>query len=206
MMPMLSVVKRDWKMPEWTSEQLSKEPPPLKGAKDITLIHRRSLNMFIDSNIKTMEERNAEHIKSLQSKVTPPKKEFMWEIKSIDLVGLVMHESPTVYISDKLPLMEKLPERPMREMDLFESEGLEELLAGKELYIRSQGETIRVLGPIHAAKACLKCHSDAKEGTMLGAFSYTLRPGQYQMFGRGFNEKTPPLPKLKNGPKGEPIP
>jgi hypothetical protein len=70
-------------------------------------------------------------------------------------------------------------------MDVFEMEGLEELMAGKDLYIRAKEGTIRVLGPVRAGKACLKCHTDAKDGDMLGAFSYTLRPGQYQMFGRG---------------------
>jgi Protein of unknown function (DUF3365) len=103
--------------------------------------------------------------------------------------------------------MKDLKKQPTREPDVFESEGLEELMAGKAIYIRSKGETIRVLGPVHAAKACLKCHNDAKEGDMLGAFSYTLRPGQYRMSGRGAEFRD--LEKLlKNSQpsNGKPVP
>src|SRR5688572_2564369 len=31
LMPVVNVAKRDWKMPQWTSEELAKAPPPLKG-------------------------------------------------------------------------------------------------------------------------------------------------------------------------------
>ena len=46
-----------------------------------------------------------------------------------------MHETPTVYLSEKLPMMKDLAHRPTREMDVFEMEGLEELMAGKDMYI-----------------------------------------------------------------------
>jgi hypothetical protein len=180
MMPMLNVVKREWKMPDWTSEQLAKGQSDIVGAKDMSLIHRSTLSIFANSNVGTEKDRNDAY--GADSQV---KKEHLWEIKSLDLVGLVMHETPTVYISEKLPQMKDLAHRPTREMDVFEMEGLEELMAGKDLYIRAKEGTIRVLGPVRAGKACLKCHTDAKDGDMLGAFSYTLRPGQYQMFGRG---------------------
>src|SRR5207247_1468046 len=68
MMPTLSVLPREWKMPEWTSEELAKEPPPLKGAKDLGLIHRLSLKNFGDSNTKTQEERWAEMTKQAAMK------------------------------------------------------------------------------------------------------------------------------------------
>jgi hypothetical protein len=201
MVPFLSVVQREWKMPEWTSEELAKEPPPHKGTKDLGLIHRLSLQYFGDSNTKTQQERLARNAPILHSTGKEYKKEKnqFWEIKSLDLVGLVMHDTPMVYISNKIPLMmemKDLPKRPIRELDLFEAEGLQELWNGKDLYIRSKDTTIRVLGPIHAGKACLKCHHDTKEGDMLGAFSYTLREGQYQMDGRGL-----PTGKLTVTPK-----
>jgi hypothetical protein len=196
--PLLTVVKREWKIPDWTSEELAKTPPPLNGIKDLDLIHRFSVKNFGDSNTITQEER----WKAL-AKDPPGKKDQLWEIKALDLVGLVMHESPVVYMSDKLLEMKDLRKSPTREMDLFESEGLEELMSGKALYVRSKHDTIRVLGPIHAGKACLKCHHDAKEGDMLGAFSYTLREGHYVMNGR--SSKTgagiAPLKTPINNPK-----
>src|SRR5437899_273116 len=99
-----------------------------------------------------------------------------------------MHDTPVVFVSDKLLKMEDLKNQPTREMDLFESEGLEELATGKDLYVRSKDGTVRVLGPIHAGKACLKCHAGAKAGDLLGAFSYTLRLGEYRMFGKGLQK------------------
>lgn len=187
--PLVSVMPREWKMPEWTSEELSKEPPPVRGHKDIELIHGFSLLNFGASNTKKPEERWREWYAKKQ-----PKKEFLWEIKSLDLVGLVMHEEPVVYISETVPKMKDLKTTPTRDLDLFEAEGLQELQAGKPLFVRSKGDTIRVLGPIPAQNACLKCHAGAQEGDLLGAFSYTLRHGQYRegtRFGQPNPSRTP---------------
>lgn len=184
--PLVSVMPREWKMPEWTSEELSKEPPPVRGHKDIELIHGFSLLNFGASNTKKPEERWREWYAKKQ-----PKKEFLWEIKSLDLVGLVMHEEPVVYISETVPKMKDLKNTPTRDLDLFEAEGLQELQAGKSLFVRSKGDTIRVLGPITAQNACLKCHAGAQEGDLLGAFSYTLRHGQYRVSNR-FGQPNPP--------------
>ena len=159
--------------------------PPEGDAKDLGLLHRLSLTGFGASNTKTEEERWT--LMYNESRGKDMKKDHLWEIKSLDLVGLVMHETPTVYVSAQIPAMKDLKKRPTREMDVFEMEGLEDLVSGKPLYIRSKDETLRVLGPITAAKACLKCHGDAKEGDMLGAFSYTLRRAQYVVNGRGLS-------------------
>jgi hypothetical protein len=197
LMPVVNVAKRDWKMPQWTSEELVKAQAPLKGEKDFELIHRLSLRKFGANGMAEKEYWENEHKNPL------PPKERLWEIKALDLVGLIMHESPVVYISEKLPEMKNLKKTPTRDLDLFESEGLEELMAGKELYIRSQSETIRVLGPVKAGKACLKCHHDAKEGDVLGAFSYTLRPGQYVINGKSVpvERPQPKVNSLKNSPQ-----
>jgi hypothetical protein len=190
MVPTISVMPREWKVPQWTSEELVKLKPPVNEAKDLGLIHRLSLKNFGASNTKTDAERWEDYATDARNKEL--KKEYLWEIKSLDLVGLVMHETPVVYISEKIPEMKDLKNKPTRDMDVFESEGLEELASGKPLYMRSKDETIRVLGPIQAAKACLKCHGDAKEGDLLGAFSYTLRKGQYVSNGRGIPGFTVP--------------
>ncbi len=167
MEPTLQIVPREWKIPEWTSEEITKEQPPQQGLKDLSLIHRLNLNQFSASNgpvTKGATPEKADHTK-----------EQTWEIHSLDLVGLVMHDTPKVYVSKRLPDMKNLNKAPIREMDVFEAEGLEELINGKDLYVRTKAETVRVLGPIRASQACLKCHADAKDGEMLGAFSYTLR-------------------------------
>jgi hypothetical protein len=199
--PRLIKSDRPWKFPEWTSEELARETPPPADANDLSGIHRLSLNRFADSNAQGS---------SAAASPPAPKQQF-WEIASLDLVGLVMHETPVVYLSKKVPQMKELKDSGMRDLDVFEMEGLAELQAGKNLYIRGKEGTIRVLGPINAGKACLKCHHDAKEGDMLGAFSYTLRVAEYRatgapFFGQPFtpwNGKKSVLPRLgPAGPKG----
>jgi hypothetical protein len=96
-------------------------------------------------------------------------------------VGVVMHDTPVVYMSEKIPAMKDLSTKPTRPLDYFELAGLEQLLKGEAIYVRSKDDTLRVLGPIHAGKACLKCHHESNEGDLLGAFSYTIRAGQYRM-------------------------
>jgi len=195
MMPTLRIVPREWKMPEWTSEEITKEQPPKTGMKDLSLIHRLNLNQFSASNIPLE--------KASKNEQPPALSEQVWEIHSLDLVGLVMHDTAKVYVSKKLPEMKDLKNTPIRDLDVFESEGLEELVGGKDLYVRAKEGTIRVLGPIRASKACLKCHGDAKDGDMLGAFSYTLREARYEHGFRGGNAFQP---AFKNGIKGNSLP
>jgi hypothetical protein len=61
-----------------------------------------------------------------------------------------------------------------RPLDVFETVGVAELRAGKDLFIRTRGNVIRMLGALRATGECLRCHSDNKKGDLLGAFSYTL--------------------------------
>lgn len=196
MVPMLRTVQREWKTPQWTSEELYKQQSAPRGLNDLGAIHLLSVRFFGDSNAKSEDGPGRATGNSHQ------KKAFPWEVKSIDLVGIAMHETPVVFISENLPNMKDLSTRPTRELDLFESEGLEELMTGKALYVREKEGTIRVLGPLHAGKACLKCHHDAKEGQMLGAFSYTLRIGQYEWLGRG-GLPINPRPPVNSGRPGE---
>ncbi|MBI3821095.1 MAG: hypothetical protein HY289_00270 [Planctomycetes bacterium] len=204
MMPLITVMPREWNTVEWSSEELSKEQPPVWGQKDLESIHKLSIFSFGESNTKSPEQRwQALYNKPL------PRKAQLWEIKSLDLVGLVVHDEPVVYVSEletkkngPMPKfdMTNLKENKKRDLDLFEAEGLEELRNGKPLYIRSKEGIVRVLGPINAGKACLKCHHESKEGDMLGAFSYTLRVGQYRM--EDFNRQ--PIPSGPKGPKTPP--
>jgi len=97
-----------------------------------------------------------------------------WRIDHIQLVGVLLHERPLVYLSDKMPSMELLERGRTRELDLFEEAGLSALQSGEDLYIGRQAKALRMLGALRATKQCLSCH-DAQHGDMLGAFSYVLR-------------------------------
>jgi len=96
-----------------------------------------------------------------------------WKLNSLDLVGLLMHPEPVVYISDNLPRMDELREAPVRSLDAFEAQGLAKLQRGDDMYERGSPEGLRVLGAIRCAKQCVDCHG-AQRGDLLGAFSYTF--------------------------------
>jgi bisphosphoglycerate-dependent phosphoglycerate mutase len=98
-----------------------------------------------------------------------------WRINHVLLVGILSHEQPVVYLTDKLPSMEQVRQGKTRALDFFEEGALPSLRDGEDLYIVSKDDTIRMLGALRATKTCQKCH-DAEIGDLLGAFSYTLRP------------------------------
>jgi hypothetical protein len=102
--------------------------------------------------------------------------EVRWTVQTLDLVGLVLHDLPAVYVSDHLPRMDELRGAPTRPPDDFETEGLKILRGGKNLFVRETKHGGRMLGAIRAARQCLGCHS-GQRGQLLGAFSYTLTLG-----------------------------
>jgi hypothetical protein len=97
-----------------------------------------------------------------------------WKLQTVDLVGLLMHDEPVVYVSAHLPRMGELREAPTRPLGAFESVGLSALRRGDELFVRERAGGLQMLGAIRAAKQCTACHG-CERGDLLGAFSYTLR-------------------------------
>jgi hypothetical protein len=94
-------------------------------------------------------------------------------LQRIDLIGLVVHEEPVVYVSDFLPRMDELRAAPTRPVDEFEAAGLRALERGEELFVRDQGRERRMLGAIRAVRQCVSCH-ECERGDLLGAFTYRL--------------------------------
>jgi hypothetical protein len=99
---------------------------------------------------------------------------WSWRVQHVQLVGLLSHEEPLVYLTDKLPSMEQIRQGKTRALDFFEEAALPALREGEDLSIAGKGETVRMLGALRATKTCQQCH-DAEVGDLLGAFSYTLR-------------------------------
>lgn len=96
-----------------------------------------------------------------------------WEMRTILLLGAVLHQPPVVYLSDKLPRMDELRKGPTCPLDDFEAAGLEKFRAGQDLFVHEEGGVMRALGSLRAAKQCIACHG-GKRGDLLGGFSYTL--------------------------------
>lgn len=97
----------------------------------------------------------------------------VWRLSRLELMSLLRHERPRVYVSRKLPNMERLEDVPTRELDRFEAAALPRLEGGEPIVIHSDVNTTRMLGAIVAGKACLQCHT-VPEDFLLGAFSYQL--------------------------------
>jgi hypothetical protein len=99
-----------------------------------------------------------------------------WAVRKVELVGILMHDSPVVYVteSQKLPTMADVANAKTRELSDFEAKGLKQLAAGKDaVVVDATTNQVRMVGAIRMAQACLKCHDGAR-GDLLGAFSYDL--------------------------------
>jgi hypothetical protein len=104
-----------------------------------------------------------------------PQPERRWRLQHLDLVGLLLHVTPVAYVSAQLPRMDELRTAPTRPLDVWEDAGLASLRSGQDLFVRETAHGLRMLGAIRSVKQCLECHG-GEPGTLLGAFSYTLRP------------------------------
>ncbi len=102
-----------------------------------------------------------------------PKPARHWKLQALELVSLLLHDDPEVYVSSKLPQMNKLHNVPTRPLDGFESFGLSQLHKGEDLFTSQSGEGVRMLGAIRSTRQCVACH-DRERGDLLGAFSYSL--------------------------------
>jgi hypothetical protein len=98
-----------------------------------------------------------------------------WSVATVELVSLLLHDEPAVYVSARLPAMDELKTAPTRAPDVFETAALEKVRAGEDLVAAEtqDGNRMRMLGAIRNGKTCVKCHGGDR-GDLLGAFSYVL--------------------------------
>jgi hypothetical protein len=98
-----------------------------------------------------------------------------WKVRNLELVSLILHDPPEVYVSDHLPQMDAMHDTPTRPPDRFELFGLDTLKQGEDLFIAEDGAGLRMMGAIRGVKPCIACHG-GRRGDLLGAFSYSLQP------------------------------
>jgi hypothetical protein len=142
--------------------------------------HRNSLAHFL-SPIRYGYQKDRRHVAGFQahqfsslpglpSDELPVKR---YRVLRLELVSLLTHDEPAVYVTENLPRMDKVRDVPVRSLDEFERSGLRRLWQGDDVKVSVEGNQVRLLGSIRAGKQCLSCH-DAKRGDLLGAFSYRL--------------------------------
>jgi hypothetical protein len=106
-----------------------------------------------------------------------PEAPVMWPVVRLELIGLLRHETPVAYVTDKLPRMDELADAPTRTLDEFEATALEELRAYEDVVIRENANRIRMVGSLRAGRTCIECHT-VQRGELLGALSYELVPAR----------------------------
>jgi hypothetical protein len=104
-----------------------------------------------------------------------------WALRRLELVSLLKHDRPAVYVSDHLPRMDDLKKSRTRPLSEFEARALQAVRAGEDLVAEATTRRIEMMGSLRATKQCLDCHH-AHRGDLLGAFSYELQrdPGPRQ--------------------------
>jgi hypothetical protein len=97
-----------------------------------------------------------------------------WLVTRLELVSLLRHKEPAVYVAAELPRMDTLNKGRLRPLADFEGRALAALRGGEEVVTEATTNHIRMLGALRASTQCLDCHQ-VRRGDLLGAFSYDLQ-------------------------------
>lgn len=105
--------------------------------------------------------------------VGDPERDPQPGIDRVELVSLLTDYEPSVYVLDELPTTQLALQAKRRPLDEFERLGLDAVRRGEDL-VWTREAPKRMFGAIRADASCLNCHTSAKEGDLLGAFTYYL--------------------------------
>lgn len=94
-------------------------------------------------------------------------------VERVELVSLLVHPDPAVYVVKYSSPMNREPPVERRPLDPYEELALDHLRQGADL-VESPDHPWRLFGAIRARADCLNCHTSARENELLGAFSYTI--------------------------------
>ena len=191
-------VVKEWKTPWFSTGELDHEES-VPFAKDMTRVHDASLKDFLSLAVVSDSQAQSKRVvhSDLLAQIDPlvqgsslseredkyDRGKKVWEPKSVDLLGLLKHDTPVVYLSEKAvhQANQQDGEAPAtRPLDEFEMAGLTALASGENLFGRTREGVVRLLGAVRAEQSCVACHRSKQEGDLLGAFSYTLRQATYK--------------------------
>ena len=96
-----------------------------------------------------------------------------YKLASVELVGVVMHQTPVAFTRASHGMGSYLQPRPLT---VFEERALVELTAGETVAVDADKTGRYVVGALRAKQSCLQCHKSYKAGDLLGALSYRLTP------------------------------
>jgi len=107
--------------------------------------------------------------------VADAKVKELWAMERVELVSLLKHDKPQVYISEELPQMNELKKAKTRDLNAFEDAALKSVIRGEDVVAEAATNRIVMMGSIRATNQCLNCHEGSQRGDLLGTFSYVLR-------------------------------
>jgi hypothetical protein len=97
-----------------------------------------------------------------------------WQLTRLELVSLLRHNEPRVYVAETIPLMNELEDIPHRALNEFEAKALPQLETERDTVIKETLAGAVMLGAVRAGNDCLQCHNGPR-GKLLGAFSYEFK-------------------------------
>jgi hypothetical protein len=107
-------------------------------------------------------------------------------VEEVQMIGIAKHDPPVVHQGGMLKFQhgeqgpELLPGVAQRPLNAQEVDAVRRLQAGGRIVSLPAPGAASAVGPIRATADCLQCHQSKKEGDLLGAFVYTLRPAIQQ--------------------------
>ena len=150
---------------------------------ELESLHRHNVANFVplyslggvDRDLKARGfEPHAFRLSPMQSDAVP--RPTGWRLSRLELVSLLKHRPPAVYVSEHLPAMEELRTAPTRPTKPFESDAIARLIGGEDLVAGFSNEgDLAMVGSIRAIADCRECHQ-VPVGGLLGAFTYRLKP------------------------------
>jgi hypothetical protein len=157
----------------WSPADLDR-PFPFDSTAQILLLDDSLLKFATDGYVK-----DRRHVSGFRPHFfgSAPQNPNQWKVASIELVSLLLHKEPVVYVSKNLPRMRELQQAPTRPLDSFETYALGRIRQGEYIVASPSSEGARMLGAVYSLKQCVACHG-GKRGDLLGAFSYVLDPVQ----------------------------
>lgn len=183
--PFASVRDADDKETTAGKQSGSKATAPAPKDEELAGFHQVGISNFLDPNAFGYVQ-DREHVAGFRphqfrgmpilpvaGKASPGKSE-QWAVIRLELVSLLTHDQPCVYVTKAMPRMEDAKIAPTRPLIPFEEKGLKALKAGDDLATESSGDRIRMVGSLRAGKQCQECH-EVRRGDLLGAFSWELQ-------------------------------
>src|SRR5437868_13923214 len=110
--------------------------PTVTESEALRLLHREGVMDFVYP-VGFGYAKDRSHVAGFQSHrfSSVPGPEEEWGVLRLELVSLLLHDRPVVYVSESLPRMDKLRGAPTRPLDSFEAAALEKLRGGEYLLV-----------------------------------------------------------------------